>query len=71
MAGDLAMRSDDLVSMIDRLRPIVACGWCREATDCLESTVRPLFNELPASDRDELYRVADALVAALSRDAPQ
>lgn len=70
-AQNLEPRSDDLVSTIDALRPAVSAGRTDEATDYLENTILPLLDELQVDRGHELYQVAGALVAALSRDAAE
>lgn len=70
-AENLEPRSDDLVAMIDDLRSVVTGGKSGEATDYLENTVLPHLSQLTVSQRDELSHVADALIAALSRDATE
>lgn len=58
--------SNQLLSLVEALRPIVDAERPQEALSHLEGTVRPILEELPTASREQLAGIVDDLAAALS-----
>lgn len=65
-AEHLEPRSEELVSMVRALGPVVDAGQRHDALALLEETIRPLLDEVPPASRAHVDQVVDDLAVALS-----
>ena len=66
-ADCLEPRSEQLVSMIASVRPLVMTGRRQEALDYLAAAIRPVVEGLPAGSGGEVAGIMDDLANVLSK----